>query len=220
MSIVFPLTLAAFFDRLPVQDVRLPPPVPGRQINNLAGGEILAAEVSPALWEGSVTLAPMRAREAEGLVVLLALLEVPGRSFEVRRANQIGPAGDPLGTTLGASSVTISGFDLEASTLDLAGLPAGYQLAPGDQLSFGYDASPVRQALHLVAAPGTANGSGALSGLVVAPHLRAGLAVAAPVQLVRPFCRAVLVPGSVNYGVTRNGITSAVQFGFRQSVRF
>lgn len=219
MALIFPLAPVSFMDRLPVQE--MPPLIcePRRQITGLGGGEILSAEISPALWEGSVSLAPMPARFAEEITGLLSALGAPGASFMAYRKNMIGPAGDPQGVTLGAAAVSLTAPDLVANTLRLQGLPSGYNVAAGDLMAFTYGTSPTRYALHRALTPGTASAGGLTGVISVVPYLRPGVVAGASVVLVNPTFKAVLVPGSVDYGSTRNGVTSGVGFSFRQTLR-
>lgn len=218
MALSFPLARADFLDLLPVQDLRLAP-IAQTVATGLAGGDILTAEVAPALWQGSVDLAPMPARQAEAVAVLLNCLEVPGRAFFVYRKTQIGPAADPLGAVLGAASVLVDAVDFDAAEITLSGLPAGYQITAGDHLAFEYGGAPVRYGLHRAAEAATADAGGVAGPFALAPYIRAGLVVGAAVALVRPSCKAVLVPGSVDYGTTRNGKTGGMGFAFRQTLR-
>lgn len=208
MAMTFPLSRAAFFDLLPIQDMGFPTPAPQRQISGLAGGDILSAEIAPARWEGAVSLAPMKSRVADRLSLLLAALENPGATFEGYKGNQIGPAGDPRGLALAGASVTVGGFNTAASTLTLAGLPPGLSLSVGDMVSFSYEG---RRALHRFSEDGT-------GALEVRPHLRPGLTAGVEAELIRPYCVAVLVPGTVSHGVTRGGVTSGMSFEFRQTL--
>ena len=220
MALTFPMPKEDFMDLLRVQDVRF---FPGgaRQVNGTAGGEILTAEVAPTLWVGAVSIAPMRARDAARVQALLATLEVPGRSFEVYKKNQIGPASDPLGAALAGYSPVIEQLQGDNQRLRLSGLPPGYTISAGDFLAFDYDpGTGTRRALHQVTEGRTADGSGEQTlHMSVVPHIRAGASASAAVELVRPHCLAVLVPGSVGYGNTRNGKTGGMSFEFRQTLR-
>jgi hypothetical protein len=218
VALSFPLSKAAFMDLLPVQDVQFYLAVQN-QNNGLASGEILTAERQPPMWAGSVSLRPMKARHAAQIVGLIAELERPGRGFMAYKKNQIGPADDPLGAALGASAVSVYQSNPAAGTVRLQGLPAGYRLAAGDFLAVAYLASPTRYALHQVLAPVVAAGTGITPAVSVTPYLRTGYTTGTAVGLVKPACKAVLVPGSVDYGTTRNGITAGVSFAWRQSFR-
>lgn len=215
MAFTFPMTRAEFMDLLPVQDVRF---FVGQQhqLSGTGGGEILKAEVAPPLWRGSVDLAPMSARAAAEIEALLATLEGPGASFEAYKKNQIGPKSDTLGAALSGYAPTLDFIDEATSEIKLAALPNGYSLSRGDFISFTYGTS---QALHRLGRGRTADALGVTFKIDLVPHLRPGAVVATAVELIQPYCKAVLVPGSVNFGSTRNGVTSGMAFQFQQTLR-
>jgi len=217
MGFTYPLARSAFFDLLRVQEASLDP---GGQVaaSGLGGGEILTSEAAPPLWQGSVNLAPMRDRAASGLLALLNALETPGASFYAGKANEIGPDADPDAAALAAATVTLAAVSIGTGQLSLAGLPAGFAIAPGDLLSFGYGA-PTRRAMHRAMTAATADGAGTTPLFDVFPAIRPGAAASAGVDLVRPYFKAVIVPGSVSYGATARGIRSGVAFSYRQSLR-
>jgi hypothetical protein len=218
MALVFPLAREAFLDKLPVQEVVMSCAAQLQQ-NGLRGGEILTAEVGPALWQGSIVLAPMPARQAAEVEALLAALEVPGRSFLAYKKNQIGPAADPVGAALSGFSPQIKSIDEAQGLLQLQGLPVGYSISVGDFLSFSYGATPTRRALHRAQEAVVADALGNTPAFQVAPHIRPGAAIGEAVELLKPYCKAVLVPGSVSYGGTRNGKNFGLSFSFRQTLR-
>ncbi len=217
MAIVFPLSREAFLDRLPVHSVRFDPPAQNTT-NNTAGGEILRAQVAPKLWEGYVAFYDMAERDADELRVLLSMLEDPGREFFAYQKNKIGPASDPMGTALSGASVQIKAIDEAESTLELEGLPAGFELAAGDFLSFTYG-TPNRYALHWIGEAVTANGAGETAAFKVTPHLRGGATVGRAVELVKPYCKAVIVPQTVDFGETSKGTVFGMGFRLRQTLR-
>jgi hypothetical protein len=215
-----PAALADFFNTLPVQEVEFGLERQA-QINNLAGGEILSAEVAPSLWGGTVYLAPMPKRAAAQVQAYLADLSRPGNSFEVTKPHQIGPAADPSGAGLAGATPSVAEVDAtNAHRLRLAGLPSDYALTPGDFLAFTYDpgTSP-RRAFHQVV-EGQASGLGGAQAdfMRVQPEVRAGT-ISGAVALLRPAMLAVLVPGSVAHGTTRGNVTFGLAFSFRQTLR-
>lgn len=218
MAISFPLSRDDFLSTLFVQNIQLFIHRQDQMIG-LGGGEILKSELAPALWRGAVQLAVMEARPAAAVEALLAMLEVPGRAFEVCSPDLIGPVSDPMGAGLLGFAPTIHAIDEPGSTLRLAGLPIGYEITPGDMLSFSYGTNPVRQALHRFVEGDTASAIGQTAALTVVPHIRPGALVGATVELVRPWCKGVMIPGSVSYGSRVNGITSGLGFQFQQSLR-
>lgn len=217
MALANPLSRAAFMSTLRPLEASFAAPR-AVQHTPLRSGDVLSAEVAPALWMGSVRLAPMRDAAADDVLAILDWLTGPGRYFEAFRLRTWAPRLDPDGSGLGAATPQIAAVDLSASTLALSGLPAGYEISRGDLISFSYDSG--RQALHRFSEAGTADGTGALAALTVTPHIRSGASAGASVQLVRPWCLAQIVPGSVSPGVSgRDRITSGIAFDFIQSLK-
>jgi hypothetical protein len=144
--------------------------------------------------------------------------------FEVYRKNQIGPNADRLGAALSGYSPVLEAVDPGNTQIKIGGLPSGYVLSRGDLLSFSYDGG-ARRSLHRVVVGRTHNQASAFSGhtslnyLTVTPHVRPGYLLGASVELIRPYCLAMLVPGSVSKGITRNGKTAGMEFQFRQTLR-
>lgn len=218
MALSYPLSYADFFAKLPVTSVVFRP-VDSHQITGLGGGDIHRAELAPTRWHGSCELPTMRSRDAARIETLLMGLTVPGRAFFASKLSQIGPASDPLGDAISGYSPKIAEVFEAQSQLRLNGLPPGYQLSSGDLVSFAYGVGPQRYALHRVIDDVTASGAGVSPAFGLLPHIRPDAVVGADVQLVRPFCKAVLLPGSVSYGTTRGGKTFGMGFEFRQSFR-
>lgn len=217
MALTNPLPRADFMSTLRAAEVSLAAPQNVQQ-TALRSGDILTAEVAPALWVGSVRLPPMRDAAAEDVLALIDWLSAPGRYFEAFRLRAWAPRLDPDGSEFGAATPQIAAVDLSASTLALSGLPADYEISRGDLISFSYDSG--RQALHRFAEAGTADGAGALGALTVTPHIRSGATAGAAVALVRPWCLAQIVPGSVSPGVSGNDrITRGIAFDFIQSLK-
>jgi hypothetical protein len=215
MALSFPLAREAFLDTLRPRSVvfdleRL------TEVGRTRGGTVMTREIGPALWRGEVRLGLLNSRQASKALALIRALEAPGASFLAYRPNQIGPAADPLGTTLGASVVTVTGVN--GSLISLGGLPAGYELTPGDYLSFDYGSNPVRLGFHEVIEGVSADGAGDTAQFQIGPTLRPGLSVGTQVRLVKPYFKAVITPGSVNSGTTTGRNTSGVSFAFQQSL--
>lgn len=217
MAISFPLSLADFYDFLPIRSEYVSP---GQQVSmsGTEGGEILTAEVAPALWQGSIELQNMDIDTADFIASRLRALEIPGRAFYATIKRRAGPQDDPTGATVGGASVTLTNVD-GSGQVAFAGLPAGFRLVRGDMFSFTYGSSPTRYALHQLVETGTADGAGAVSGLHVAPAIRTGWSNGDPVALVEPVCKAVVVPGSAAYGHAYGGRVDGMAFQWRQTLR-
>lgn len=218
MPISFPLSLAGFLDLLSVSRVTM---TPGESViqSTTRGGELLRSDVGTRLWSGRVEVAPGSRAEMDQQVALAEALLEAGASFMVARRSRFGPQADPTGAILGANAVTISAVSGDRRDLSLTGLPTGYTLTRGDLLSFAYIASPTRYALHRVLSTRTANGSGLMTQVAVTPLVRPGAAAGNPVTLVRPSCKAVLVPGSFNPDSEGHSLTEGFSFDWRQTLR-
>lgn len=219
MPLTYPLPLATFADSLLVaqNSFTLPEQV---QMSRTAGGEQLSSDVGERLWTGKIALGRMTRAEAGRPEVLIDLIRQTGRSFLMYDRYRSNPLLDPLGTILGAATVTILALAGDARELSLTGLPVGYTLSAGDYLSFAYGTSPVRQALHRVVNPTVvANGLGQTALFEVTPAIRSGAAVAAPVQLKKAFCKAVAVYGSIEEAQRYSTMTEGLAFSWVQSLR-
>ena len=217
MALTFPLSLAQFFDLLPVEALTWDP-TEAIELDETAGGEILKADIGEALWTGQLDLTVMTWEEATDIGPLVNVLRRPGTSFMVADPRRPWPRKDPLGTILGASAVKISSVASNYREITLKGLPSGYQLSRGDLFSFAYGSAPTRYALHELVAPATANGAGIAGPFEVTPPLRDGVAVNADVQLVWPRCKAVL-RGGASGGTSRADITENASLSWAQTLR-
>lgn len=171
------------------------------------GGKVQAVDLGVPLW--AISYATATLNEAQG-IAWEAWLESLGGSVRPFRAWQplrryayayrrtgyaglvraAGGAFTGIGVA-GQSAIVSVGGSLDAVTID--GLPAGFALTVGDMLSWDVAG---KQALHRVTEAGVASGAG-VATVGVAPLVRPSPAVGAPVALERPWCRAILDPGSV-----------------------
>ena len=217
MALTFPVPATQFWGLLPISSLTfdLPETVTASRTR---GGEVLMAEVGARLWGGEVRLDLMTADEATAIQPLLEALRGAGRPFVAYHPLRAFPARDPRGTTLGAAAVKIASLP-SARELTLKGLPAGYVLTRGDFLAYNYAANPARYALHRIVSTVTASGTGITPAIEVVPPLRGG-AVDTPVNLGKPACKALIVPGTVDPGTTRRGgLVEGASFRFQQTLR-
>lgn len=218
MALTFPLSLAGFMDRLRGAEVELDPIVQNAS-KSQGGSEFYSVEVADPIWEGRVSLPPMKPRAAAEIEALLDVLSVPGRAFMASRKNRTGTAADIGGVALGAAIVTLSAVDPINHQVAFSGLPAGFEFTAGDTFSFVYASGAV--ALHKLVENGVANGAGVSPQMDVFPPLIDGpnsvLVTGLQVELVRPYCKAKLI--SRSYGVDAGGVVSGLEFSFRQSFK-
>ena len=218
MALSFPLTRSTFFAGLKVIRATFSCPA-ALETSQTGGGEIITADLGPRLWHGNVTLARAYHREAEAQKAVLSTLRQAGRSFMAFNPAIPGPANDPSGTLLSGALVKIATLATNNRELSLDGLPVGFELVAGDMLSFDYGAFPTRYALHQVVTGANADASGLTGQIEVTPNIRPGAAVGASVSLYQPWCKAVLVPGSVNDGEAAGVFTTGITFKFIQTLR-
>lgn len=216
-AITFPVSLANFYDTLGVASCTFEDTLP-IETSQMADGTILKASLGASLWRGRLNLVPRTHADAQAIEALVSVLKRPGASFLARDPRRVGPKLDPTGSTLGASTVQINSLNVDNRQISLKGLPAAYVISVGDMLSFTYGSSPTRYALHRVVEAATANGSGVTPQFEVTPLIRAGAAVDATVTLVKPVCKAVLLP-EISYGETALTYTQGMSLEFIQTLR-
>lgn len=216
--LTFPLTLAQFFDLLPISGCRIDMP-DTLDVSETRSGELLTADVGESLWTGQIDMTEVLHAEAAAVKPLMNLLRRGGTSFLASDASRPWPRLDPNGAIIAGSTPTILALGASSRELSLAGLPVGYQISRGDLISFTYAASPTRYALHEFVGSGAANGSGQTALLEVTPPIRSGAVTGTAVQLVWPRCKAKLEPGSADTGMNVATITNNMTLRWRQTLR-
>jgi hypothetical protein len=203
------------FDLWKVKDVAFWP-MWRQEISRQAGGRSQAKDLGPPLWRASFTTAPIALASVGPAEAALIDLGGSAGSFLAYDPRRPYPQAHADGAF--SDTATIKALDGgNAFMMSLAGLPVGFQLTPGDYLSFDYGAEPSR-ALHVVmAAPGPADGSGDTASFRVAPAIRLGALSGASVTLKRASCEMILEPGQAPPQVV-NMVASAVSFSAIQIV--
>lgn len=218
MALTFPLALAAFVDVLPIKDMTfsLSEAV---ETEETAGGEILTAELGTRLWQGEIVLGDMEPDEADHALSLLDLLRRAGASFLCHDRARPWPRADWQGAALAGHAPTLHSVAASTREVRLAGLPPAYSLSPRDALGFAYGTNPTRFALHRLVAPVTSDGTGLTPLVEVVPNVRPGWVAGAPVQLVKPACKAIVVPKSFQPGRRKARMTTGASFRWQQTLR-
>ena len=219
MAFSFPLDVASFMDILPIEETS--PSTPEQvEINQTGGGEVMQADLAPMLWQGDIKLGEMIAADAALVTARLDILRPAGRSFYFYDTRRPGPLTDLTGSGLGASTPTIYSVAANNRDMRLQGMPVGYRLSIGDYLAFDYGTTIIRRALHrIVNTAGVIPGTGISPTFEVSPMIRPGAAVGASVTLIKAACKALIVPNSINVGVTSKTITTGMSFRFMQTLR-
>ena len=217
MALTYPLTFAQFLGTLRVEEVtfRLSHP---QEHTRLADGTVISASLGASLWTGSIRLAQANHPRHTEMEALIGLMDQPGATFLCHDPRQIGPASDPTGSTLGSAVPTIHSVAANLRELRITGLPSGYVLSAGDMLAFQYGSNPVRHALHRIVVGGTASSGGLTPLMEVVPNLRPGAVAGLSVSLIRPACKARLLPDP-SYGAGRQALSRGASFDFIQTLR-
>lgn len=215
MALSFPLSAAQFMDILGVETCTFDPGE-ALQMSETAGGETWTASLGVRLWSATVKLKSAYGPDAAKQTAVLNMLRDSGRSFFAYDKGRQYPAADSGGYILGASTPTIGSLPSNRE-IGLAGLPAAYQLTPGDRLAFSYSSNPTRYALHEIVVGGLADASGALT-VEVTPNVRTGATTGAAVTLVRPSMKAIIRPGSTQLGASTARVTAGATFQIIQTL--
>lgn len=216
--LTFPMPLADFADGLRVRSLDWDLSE-NRRTSRSGGGEILTADLGPRLWRGTVKVAPNTHRAQASAQALAQALRSGGRTFFVSPWKSQYPVADPDGSILGAAAPSLKEPTGGSDVVTIQSLPVGYDLRPGDYFSFAYGSSPTRYALHQIAAvSGVADANGEVQAQVV-PAIRPGAADGDAVTLVKPFCKAILVPGSFKSSSIGLAAADGFSFDFQQTLR-
>jgi len=217
MALTYPLSYTQFLGALRIAEVtfRLSHP---QEHTRLGDGTVISASLGASLWTGTIRLAQANHPRHAQMEALLALMDQPGATFLCNDPRQIGPANDRTGTILGNRAVTIYSVASNMRELRITGLPAGYALSAGDMLAFQYGNNPVRYALHRIVVGGTASSTGLTPMLELVPNLRPGAAAGLTVSLIRPACKARLLP-EPTYATGRQALSRGASFDFIQTLR-
>ena len=217
MALSFPLSYPQFLGALRVQEVtfRLSHP---QEHTRLGDGTVISASLGASLWTGTIRLAQANHARHAQMEALIGLMDQPGASFLCHDPRYMGPATDQTGSSLGSRTVTVHSVASNMRELRLTGLPSGYALSAGDMLGFQYGSNPVRYALHRIVVGGKASSSGLTPMLELVPNLRAGAVAGLTVSLIRPACKARLLP-EPSYGAGRQALSRGASFKFIQTLR-
>lgn len=213
MTLANPLGLSAFSDLTTPIDCSLV--LNWQQESSGSGsGETLYADRAPALWGGTVTLGDMYIAEAEGIMALLN--SRAGGLKTLLLPNYRGglyPSSDPTGSIFGAATPVV-GTITDAYHLAFTGFPAGYVIPLGTYFGIIFDTS--RYYLGQFAEARTADGSGNVAAVEVAPALPASIAGGNPVTVIKPPAKLRVKPNTVKPTLTTS-LTERIAFDVMQT---
>jgi hypothetical protein len=213
MALTYPLSLATWFDALPLASITFELSE-AWVTSETAGGEILTSGYGTRLWGGLCTIATRQHRDAERLAALGRALRAPGATFLATPTHMKVPAGVPV---LPASPVLNA--QQNGKEIKIGGLTSGDKLAAGEFIGWTYGSSPLRYALHQLVEDATAAGSGITGWAEVVPPIKPGKSNATAVVIEKPVCLARVVPGSWGPPQVRAVLAAGFSFAWTQSLR-
>ena len=217
MPITFPRSHGQFLDLLPVLEATRPRLTEQVTQSRARAGQIERTDIGDRLWYGRITVQPDEQGQTDQLYSQVHLLTEAAGSFLWYRKARLGPQGDPTGSILGAATPTLGAVSGDLRDLTINGLPANYILRAGDMLSFQYGSGPVRYALHEVVVQRQATVGGQITLLSVAPLVAPGWGAGSAITLVRPTCKAIIVPESLDPSKDFNRMATSFTFDWLET---
>ena len=171
-----------------------------QEFSRQAGGTPRVADIGPEIWTAKISADVMENDDAVSTAAIVNQMRGSLGTFYVWDVRRQYPRMDADGSTLGSNIVTIYALGIDNKSLQLAGLPAGYQISRGDKLCWDQVVSSrISRCFHEFCADATADGSGVLPLTEVSPHIRTGAATGLVVSLRRPAAEMMIVPGSFDF---------------------
>ncbi len=169
-----------------------------QEFSRQAGGNPRVSDIGPEVWSAKLQSSQLANDDAVDAAAIVNQMRGSLDTFYVWDVRRQYPKLDPTGVILGNSTVTISALGGDNKSLQLAGLPAGFQISRGDKLCFDFG-SPAHRAFHEFCAGATADGSGVLPMTEVTPHIRVGAETGLVVTLKRPAAEMMIQPGTYDF---------------------
>lgn len=195
MTITYPLDLLADWPGWSTLDLAY-----GDETSGQAGGQMRLKSLRAPLWTMRASTRDLSPNELRRWKAKLAALENGKKTFWGYDLAAYFPASYPNGSwptgEAFSGDAAISALPSTIATR-LKGLPAGFEISTGDQVSFAYGAGP-SYALHQAMEDVVADGGGVTPAFEVRPPIRQGAAINNVVKVKRPACLMMIVPGSVS----------------------
>jgi hypothetical protein len=218
MAFIFPLSLAAFFDKAHVKTISLTI-ANNQEYTGLGSGQILTAQKAPPAWIADVSMSSMEHDYALELQAIIESLDGSIGSFYLYDPRKIYPKAYPNGTGLviPAGGIKINSIGANNKSISLKNAMANQVFSAGDLFHFDYATGPVRRAFHRIIETSSANGSGTTPVFEIRPHLRVGVAVDQVVTVIKPSVKMQMIPGTF---VTSNDteVSTTISFSARQTI--
>ena len=211
----FPMAVADLCDLMMVQTVQWQLR-DYQELSMTAGGEVIAADLAPPLWEADVSTVEADLETTERLRARFNLLNGAIQSFYLYDPARPNPSTDPMGALLAEAEVSIDTIEANRKEVSFAGLPAGFTLPEGTRFSVTAGA-PARTFLGQLAAEISANGDGETGAVEFRPHMRSWVANGQAVQLLKPVAKVKILAGSLSVAQV-TAVTHRLRFTARQTL--
>lgn len=192
MALSFPLSAAAFWDLLRIDEGKFMPRW-HQEGSDTAGGEPLYADLAPMSWDAEFTTVAMEHAEAASIMALINSLAGGLNSFLAWNPTLPYPSSDPTGSIFGAATPVLGTITNRLVTA-FTGFPAGYVVPRGTYFGVLFDTS--RRYFGQFAEDKTADGSGAIMATSITPALPASISAGAAVTISKPVAKFRMVPNS------------------------
>lgn len=202
MALTFPYALSFLNDLLSPSDVLLELRA-NQQLSGSGDGRFWTSQLAAPLWTAKLGLRMQSRQMGRLLDAKIRALGEGKQSFLF-----CDPTYWPAGGVYPGAGVTISSIGALRDTVALTGLPAGYQVYPGDRFSFLYSGTryyfgefaegttaATPDADLPKPAVGAVTPAYATPLLTVSPPLPLGASTGITVEVFAPFFRAIIPPG-------------------------
>lgn len=192
MTLANPLGLAAFQDLFRVEQVKFVPM--WNQERSLAGGgDTQYADRAPALWTADITTRSLLWSDAHKVMALINSRAGGLKTVLLHNPRACYPASDPGGSIFGAATPLV-GTIADRLHVAFTGFPNSYVMPAGAFFQVIFDSS--RYYLGQFAEARTADGSGAIASVEIAPALPASVTTGDAVTVIKPAAKFRLTPNS------------------------
>ena len=212
MALADPLPVADFFDLFAIEDVRFDP-VWSQQASLTGGGTRLYSDRAPMLWRASVTTAPMEHADAEAVMARINSRGGGLKTALIYNPRLPYPSSDPDGSIFGSATPFV-GTITDRLHVAFTGFPNGYVVPAGTYFGIVFDTS--RYYLGQFAEAKTADGSGAVSAVEIAPALPVSVQTGDAVTVKKPPAKFRIVPNSA-YPAQIGALHSRITFDVEQT---
>lgn len=198
MTLADPLGVAAFADQYKVADVKFALTW-YQEMSATGGGDTLYADIAPPRWHADITTNMLLHADAEAVMALINSRAGGLKTFLLYNYRLPYPSSDPDGSIFGAVTPVV-GTIADAYHLAFTGFPNGYVMPAGSffQAIFG----STRYYLGQFAEARTADGSGNIASVEVAPALPASIIGGEAVTVKKAAGKFRIVPGSAAASVS------------------